>query len=222
MKMPTTCLTLCTVLLFSLTTIAQQKVRAPNRETPSSRNYKGDTIYFSLPFDYFYNDSMPGIGRPLLPDIGYVMVRAGNKIVSWKYISYCNSDCSSFLSATSDWLYLDNDTLFTWLGKHLETIRNEELRPFIYQTKQGNHTFYEPYEHPHQARVTFFISITTSGKEIRKNINLDLVKKQTLHGFKIRNLNHPYNTNTKLYQLYLMLEQRFKAWDMKYTFSRVK
>ncbi|NII27973.1 hypothetical protein HB364_23010 [Pseudoflavitalea sp. X16] len=221
MKIPTTYLTLFTALLFSLTTIAQQKVRAPNRKAQSASHHKGDTIYFALPFRYSYNDSIPGIGRPLLPDIGYVLVRSGNKVVSWKYISYCNGDCTNFLSATSDWIYLDNDTLFSWLSKNLERIRQEELHPFIYQTKEHNLVYYEPLQSSHQEAVTFFISIGGSGKEIRKNINLRHVEQHTGQGY-MKNINYAYNSNTRLYRLYLMLEQRFKAWDMKYTFSRVK
>lgn len=221
MKIPTSYLTLFTTLLFSLAAIAQQKVRAPGTKTQSARQHKGDTIYFSLPSNYAYNDSIPGIGVPQLPDIGYVMVGSGNKIVSWKYISYCNSDCSNFLSATSDWLYMDNDTIFSWLGKNLETIRNEELHPFIYQVKEQAFVYYEPFQRYDRGLSQFFISISTSGKEIRKNINLTHMERHAGRG-QMKNLNYPYNRSTRLYRLYLMLEQRFKAWDMKYTFSRVK
>lgn len=221
MKMPTNYLTLFTTLLYSLTTIAQHTVRPPGTKTQSARQHKGDTIYFSLPSNFAYNDSIPGIGIPQLPDIGYVMVRSGNKIVSWKYISYCNSDCSNFLSATSDWIYMDNDTLFPWLNKNLERIRQEELHPFIYQAKEHGHVYYEPFPMSHQEKATFFISIAGSGKEIRKNINLTYMEQYAGRG-QMKNLNYPYNRSTRLYRLYLMLEQRFRAWDMKYTFSRVK
>lgn len=221
MKMPTNYLALLTTLLLSGTSIGPHQALPADTKTKPTENSGGDTIYFSLPFRYAYNDSIPGIGRTLLPDIGYVLVRSNNRVVSWKYVSYCNSDCSGFLSASSDWLYIDNDTLFFWLSKNLERIRNEELHPFIYQVKEHNRVYYEQQERYGHGNAQFFISISSSGRQIRKNIDPFRTEAQVSRG-SMKNLNYQYNTNTKLYRLYRMLEQRFRAWDMKYTFSRVK
>lgn len=214
MKLLTLQLSLFTWLLISNAATAQQ---TGTRKINTISTW--DTLYFSLPFRYAYNDSIPGIGKVILPDISYRIARSGTKVISRKGVGYCNDDCSGFLSAISDWLILKDDSLLTWLDAHVTSVRHEELAPFIYREELAGDVFYEKMWASHP--TVFGIGLERADSMTRKSINLDHVKEYMQEG-RVKNINYPYNTHTNLYQLYLMLEQRFMAWDLKYTFPKAK
>lgn len=180
-----------------------------------------DTIYFSQTCHGNFTSLVPSIGDVILFDLKYTLVRSGTTVLCQKYISYCNNDCSNFLVATSDWFECKDDTLFSWLIPQLNTIKKEEIVPIIYHFKGDSLNLYDQFSPSHMFYSNKVIAIPTQQGTIKKTVN-PRYWTATLREGEITNLNYLYNTSTKLYQLFNMLEQRCEAWDGLFKFPPSK
>lgn len=174
-------------------------------------------IRFDLPTNYGYHDSLPGLGRIAYPSVCYVLYRSGNKTFITKYIWFKNTDCNS-VEAMSVPLPPDNDTLFSWLDNHINTIKNDDICAFVARIQYNNTVRYLPWEY-HHAPI-FRIAFYTPDDNIVKLINTNHLEKQNDHN--MANLNYEYNTGTKLYQLFMALEQHCKGLDKQFIFPGIR
>lgn len=137
------------------------------------------------------------------PDFSYIFFREGVKIISVHYSSYQNSQGNVF-DYMSDPQVLEQDTIFTWLAKHLNEVNTEDIYPFITRVKENNYpdryvqwqSLYSP---------VYRIVIYTPEGRVWKNIDVEHLEKQNRH--QMFNLNYDQNINSKLWQLFLMLER---------------
>lgn len=178
-----------------------------------------DTLCFSRPYSYIPNDSIRVIGQLEVQVAGYTIIRSGKKAISCRCARYYTDYGGDVSLTVSDWLTIEDDSLLTWLDTNLAATRHEELAPFIYRQEYAGYTHYESVYTSHPSIFTVFYN--TPEGQFENSINL-LDISPTLHDGSIKNLNYPYNTSTKFYQLYLMLEQRCQVWDRQYRFPHLK
>lgn len=233
MKTPRNYLTLFTTLLLSLTTIAQHGKHAsgtkvpdtPNAAAPNTPAFTIDTTYgdhadrhiyqllrqgkadtiirFDLPMNYTY-DSLPDDG-PASINVQFILHRSGNNTLIEKafYISSCNYDLGPGIAAP---VSIQNDTLFSWLHQQMDTIKTEVIAPLAVRYDHTHHPIYQIRwtNHP----PYYAITLITRYKKVNKGVNTDDLDKTSYDN--MINLNYEYNTGTKLYRLFQMLEERCK------------
>lgn len=180
------------------------------------REEKVDTIIrFGLPdIHFFRNDTVAGLGVIHPWSIEFLVYRKDHRIYSKKFVDYCDENCESHRMAVSRPLEIMNDSIFSWVRMRLDTIRREEIHPYVYLIKTDDRTYYEPYQVHHWGQ--YFVGVYITGEDICKQINPNDLEKN------IRqipeNLNYENNWRTKLRELYLLFLDFFEKADSSYRF----
>jgi hypothetical protein len=162
-------------------------------------------INFKLPINYSY-DSIPNHNMLSNVDAEYILYKSGGNTFIKRYLD-CWSCDYNFDPKISSAVHLINDTLFCWLQQHMKTIEQEDIATFAVKITLPVDTLYQSWGTFHAP--WYWVNIVTRQKYIEKRINEDDLQ-QKYKRDDIINLNYEYNTSTKLYHLFQLLEDRCK------------
>lgn len=161
-----------------------------------------------------FDDTLTGIGIVHPMDRRYLIYKINNRVCSKKFEEHCNSDCSDMVVSVSKVYESANDTLFRWLQAYLDTVRHEDLCPYISKQMINGIEVYIPLHIDHVARyhIEFYINNEQFGKLVEP---VDLTKASFGQS---DNLNYDYNHRTKLSDFFYLLTGYFERIDSKYIF----
>lgn len=104
-------------------------------------------------------------------------------------------------------IVLARDTLFSWLRQNLETIRHENIYPYIFKGEDKGAIYYEYMResHPSYYKLSFYMGVDSFYNYVT---SLDITRRGYGADPKMpENLNYSINTSTKLYALFVMVQQ---------------
>jgi hypothetical protein len=181
------------------------------------RTTKTDTVIrLSLPsFHGMLADTLLGIGKVIIYDIEYLIVKQNNTLYSKKYVCHCTEDCIGIVTSISEPLKIRADSLLYILGNSIESFRTEEIYPYIYQIKDNNNLHYNIVTTSHPSN--YFLGIYTLNEDIGKSIGTDFNDKQ--YSNFPENLNYKANVSTKLYTFFKTLSNYIQDIDKLYKFK---
>jgi hypothetical protein len=180
-----------------------------------------DTILTLIPPDPHYPiaSTIPGLGEVTPLQLAYIIFKRENKAYSREILFYLKlPDSVPYSIAISNIVTVNNDSVFLFLHKSLNEIKNEDTYPFIYQFKDSvkglvHYEFLT--EHP---RSDYVITVYTPNDEFTKIVNETSLSRSIYNG-KLVNLNYQSNIQTKLSVLFQMLGRLIKVEDGLYKFN---
>lgn len=145
------------------------------------------------------------------PNISYIFYRSAGKtyVVHYTWLGRQYNKGHQYMSEPD---YIPGDTLFTWFARHIKTIWDEDIYPFMIKDQQEGATRYLPWR-PLYSPV-YRLSFYTPDDRIVKRLSAEDMQKQNRQNR--FNINYDYNINTKLYALFFMLELKCRQpfpWD---------
>lgn len=162
-----------------------------------------------------FSDTLKGIGAVYPFEIYYLLYHSKGKAYGLKFIEYTDGKGEQMNIAVSHPYETDTDTLFSWLRGSLDTIKNEEILPYIYTFTVNNRTYYDyPYV---SDELGYLIGIYTSDGDVVKQFKPHYLE-QRLDPRSSPNLNYDNNQRTRLLQLYHRLEHFVNGTDKQYSF----
>jgi hypothetical protein len=163
-------------------------------------------INFKLPINYSY-DSIPGHDLRSNVHSEFILYKSGNHTFIQRCLDIRTCDYS-FGPTIFNAVNLGNDTLFCWLRQYMKTIEQENIATFAFTISYSNNSLYASWWTSHAP--WYSATIITRQKYIYKQINTDDLEQKNDRD--MINLNYEYNTSTKLYRLFQLLEDRCKKY----------
>jgi hypothetical protein len=179
---------------------------------------KTDTVIrFELPRSRVpITKKIEGIGKVMCFATGYIFYCQQNNLLCQTFIEYCDSNCQNFKSSMSKPLRMTNHELPKFINSNYGRLEKENIYPFIMKSfdttvhKDIYTTLYS--SHP----PISLIGVYTKTDDLIKTINEDDLEK-SIHNMP-ENINYDYNIQTKLRQLYILLNAIIENIDGKFKF----
>lgn len=169
-----------------------------------------DNEYLHIPEKY----KISGLGKMVVMQEAYLFYKfRGIGMVS-KCIYYGDTSGFNVDVAVLNAIKLNCDSLFEFAAFNLDKFKQEKIYPFVYKRKQGYDSVFNILSVSHPSN--FVVEINFKKESFRKSLTLDNIEERKLD---LKNLNYAYNSNTTIYQIFLMIQGMIKPIEKSFSYG---